>query len=174
MRRWTPAYIGLGSNLDDPELQVQRAFDGLADLAESRLVARSPTYRSAPMGPQDQPAYINAVAGLLTLQDATGLWSDLQTLEQRLGRCRDPRRWGPRRIDLDLLLFGDQTIETEDLTVPHPGLKARNFVIFPLAHIAPDIVLPDGTRLDILRRETGDSGLQRMVETDKVSGDCEP
>jgi len=173
MRRWTPAYIGLGSNLDEPELQIKRAFDGLANLADSRLVARSPAYRSAPLGPQDQPVYVNAVAGMLTLRAATELLSDLQTLEQRLGRREEERRWGPRRIDLDLLLFGDQTIETERLTVPHPGLMARNFVIYPLARIAPDLVLPDGTRLDILRRETGDAGLQQINKTSNDPGVCQ-
>ena len=95
-------------------------------------------------------------------------------LEQRLGRGKDEARWGPRRIDLDLLLFGNHTIETERLRVPHPGLKTRNFVIYPLATIAPDLVLPDGTRLDILRRQTGGSGLQMIIEKGNDTGVCEP
>jgi 2-amino-4-hydroxy-6-hydroxymethyldihydropteridine diphosphokinase len=140
------AYIGLGSNLDDPLSQVRAALTELAQLPHTRLAAVSPLYRTPPMGPADQPDYINAVAALDTELEPLALLDQLQRIELQHGRLRT-LRWGPRTLDLDLLLYGERVISNERLTVPHPGLRERPFVIFPLQAIAPGLVLPDGTSL---------------------------
>lgn len=135
------AYIGLGSNLENPVQQVRTAFGELAELPETQVVAQSGLYRSAPVGPADQPDYINAVAGLRTALAAEALLDALQGLEQVHHRRRI-RHWGPRTLDLDLLLLGDQVIRSERLIVPHPQLTRRRFVLQPLVEIAPDLVIP--------------------------------
>jgi 2-amino-4-hydroxy-6-hydroxymethyldihydropteridine diphosphokinase len=131
------AYIGLGSNLDDPAAQMQRALLALAALPHSRLRRQSPFYRSRPMGPADQPDYLNAVAALETRLAPLALLDALQAIEQAQGRKRDGQRWGPRSLDLDILLYGAQQIDEARLQVPHPGLGERNFVLYPMADIAP-------------------------------------
>ncbi len=135
------AYIGLGSNLADPQAQLQRAFVELAGLPQSRLRAQSSLYRSAPMGPQDQPDYVNAVAALETALSPLALLAELQALEHAHQRVRG-EYWGPRTLDLDLLLYADQRIDLPTLSVPHPGLYERNFVLYPLAEIAPGLDIP--------------------------------
>ncbi len=134
------AYIGLGSNLDDPIQQIQTAFKGLAALPETRTLAQSGLYRSPPVGPADQPDYINAVACIQTTLQAEALLDALQGLEQAHHRKR-LRHWGPRTLDLDILLFGEHTIQTERLVVPHPQLTQRRFVLEPLVAIAPDLLI---------------------------------
>src|SRR5512143_2122176 len=119
-------YIGLGSNLDDPLSQVQTAIDELASLPQSCLHAVSPLYRTPPLGPADQPDYINAVAAIDTDLDPLALLDELQRIEHHHGRVRS-LRWGPRTLDLDLLLYGQSTLASERLTVPHPGLCERPF-----------------------------------------------
>lgn len=141
------AYIGLGSNLSDPEGQLQQAIEALRELPDSRLTAVSPFYRSQPMGPADQPDYVNAVAMLDTNLEPLVLLDALQAIEQRQGRVRSGERWGPRTLDLDLLLYGAQVIDHPRLTVPHPGIAVRIFVLRPLADLAPELVLPDGKAL---------------------------
>ncbi len=168
MQRWIPAFVALGSNLGDPVRQVMAAMDSLAGMDGSRLVARSPLYRSAPLGPQDQPRYINAVAGLLTRRDPHQLLDDLQALERESGRSREGERWGPRILDLDLLLFGQEIIDDQRLVIPHPGLTERNFVVYPLAHIAPDLSLPDGRRLAVIAERLGREGLEEISSADHV------
>ena len=138
-----PAYIGLGSNLDDPPRQVARAFDALARLPDSRLVLRSRLYRSKPLGAIAQPDFVNAAAGVLTQLPHRALLAALKAEEGRLGRKQPVERWGPRRIDLDLLVYGTVRATEPDLTVPHPGLAARAFVLAPLADIAPDLRVPE-------------------------------
>ncbi|MBV1788919.1 2-amino-4-hydroxy-6-hydroxymethyldihydropteridine diphosphokinase [Marinobacterium sp. D7] len=140
-------FIGLGSNLDDPRQQVLRALDELAALDDCRLGLRSSLYRSDPVGPQDQPDFINAVAELHTSLDAETLLDRLQMIEQQHRRVRE-RHWGPRTLDLDLLLYGNASIATERLKVPHPYMSERSFVLWPLAEIAPELRLPDGTTLE--------------------------
>lgn len=140
------AYIGLGSNLDNPLSQVRAALTELAKLPHTQLAAVSPLYRTPPMGPADQPDYINAVAALDTGLEPLALLDQLQRIEQQHGRVRT-LRWGPRTLDLDLLLYGDRVIKNERLAVPHPGLCERPFVIFPLQAIAPGLILPDGATL---------------------------
>lgn len=154
------AYIGLGSNLEDPLAQVARAFDELANIPQSALLARSAIYSSHPVGPE-QPDYINAVALLDTQLEPLALLDALQAIEQAHQRLRI-QHWGPRTLDLDLLLYGDQIIDSERLTVPHPYLTQRSFVLYPLADISPNLHLPDGTSLaDLLSRCPAD-GLVRL------------
>ncbi len=157
---WTPAYIGVGSNLDDPQAQVAQGFDALAGLPNTRLMLRSKLYRSAPLGPQDQPHFVNAVAGLLTQLDAPALLTQLKLLEKSLGRKQPIVRWGPRVIDFDLLVFGSTRIESDDLTVPHPGIAVRSFVLMPLKDIAPDLDIPGIGRVTALVSRVDASGLQ--------------
>jgi len=135
------AYIGLGSNLSDPAGQVRRALGRIAELPESRLAAASRLYRSPPLGPLDQPDFINAVAALETQLAPADLLHALQGIEQAFGRVR-LRRWGERIIDLDLLLYDNLRLDSPELILPHPGLGERAFVLRPLADIAPELVIP--------------------------------
>ncbi|MCK4707564.1 MAG: 2-amino-4-hydroxy-6-hydroxymethyldihydropteridine diphosphokinase, partial [Gammaproteobacteria bacterium] len=130
-------YIGLGSNLDDPDQQIINAFEDLNKIEKTRLVTDSGLFKSPPMGPQDQPDYINAVALLETELDAEPLLDQLQLIENRHGRIRS-RHWGERTLDLDILLYGDEIINTARLIVPHQGLAEREFVLYPLQKIDPD------------------------------------
>ncbi len=134
------AYIGLGSNLAEPARQIEQALDELDGLPLTRRLTCSPLYRSRPLGPQDQPDFVNAVASVTTRLSPLALLDQLQALEQRHRRVRQ-RHWGPRTLDLDLLLFADRRLTTARLTLPHPGLLERAFVLIPLADIAPQIVL---------------------------------
>jgi 2-amino-4-hydroxy-6-hydroxymethyldihydropteridine diphosphokinase len=143
----TIAFIGLGSNLDDPERHVRTAICELDQLPASEVLAASPLYRSAPMGPQDQDDYINAVVQLRTQLAPLDLLDQLQRLENQHGRVRLGERWGPRTLDLDLLLYGDKCIDLPRLKVPHYGITERNFVVLPLFDIAPKLIFPDGTPL---------------------------
>ncbi len=160
---WQPAYVALGSNLDDPRRQVEKAFDMLAGLADTLLVMRSGLWRSAPMGPQQQPDFVNAVAGLLTLLEPKVLLENLRQLEQRLGKIEPAMRWGPRLIDLDLLLVGETRCDDPELRLPHPGLHQRNFVLYPLAEIAPTLWVPDRGRVGRLLEEVPGAGIERLV-----------
>ncbi len=141
------AYIGLGSNLDDPQSQLQRAVEALRHIPESRLTAISRFYRSKPMGPADQPDYLNGVAMFDTCLEPLALLDALQAIEQAQGRVRKGERWGPRTLDLDLLLYGAEVIEQPRLQVPHPGILQRNFVLQPLFDLAPELTFPDGLTL---------------------------
>jgi 2-amino-4-hydroxy-6-hydroxymethyldihydropteridine diphosphokinase len=158
-----PAYVALGSNLDDPRAQVERALDALAGLHESRLVLTSSLYRSRPFGPVEQPDFVNAVAGLLTTLAPAALLAGLQSLEARLGRERPVVRWGPRRIDLDLLVHGTHRLDEPGLTLPHPGIAERAFVLVPLDEIAADLVVPGLGRVRALLPRVDGSGLQRIA-----------
>ena len=141
-QRWIPAYVGLGSNLDEPPRQITRAFEALDRLEDTQLVLRSRRYRTKPFGPIAQPDFVNAAAGLLTRLSARRLLAALQATETRLGRVRTTERWGPRRIDLDLLVYSDARIDDPGLAVPHPGLAERAFSLAPLADIAPELRVP--------------------------------
>ena len=157
--RWTPAYVAIGANLDDPVQRVTEAFTAVSRIREIKVVARSRLYRSAPLGPQDQPEFINAAVGVLTQLTASELLIELKTLEQQLGRGTPVVRWGPRRIDFDLLVFGPERIATETLTVPHPGVPARNFVLYPLLDIAPDLLVPGLGRVQDLAARVSADGI---------------
>ena len=154
-------YIGLGANLAQPLAQLQQAVAALRLLPASQLIAVSSFYGSKPMGPQDQPDYVNAVAALDTELPAEALLDALQQIEQQQGRQRKDERWGPRTLDLDILLYGDDIINSERLTVPHYGLKQREFVLYPLAEIAPNLRLPDGSVLSSLLGQVPLNGLQK-------------
>jgi 2-amino-4-hydroxy-6-hydroxymethyldihydropteridine diphosphokinase len=156
---WMPAYVGVGSNLDDPPAQVRNAFGELAKLPRSRLIATSRLYRSRPLGPQDQPDFINAAAALLTMLTPRELLQALQGIEARLGRAQPVVRWGARRIDLDLLAYGTALIDETDLAIPHPGLTQRNFVLYPLREIAPELVVPGQGPVSELAARVSPDGL---------------
>jgi 2-amino-4-hydroxy-6-hydroxymethyldihydropteridine diphosphokinase len=160
---WIPAYVALGSNLDDPSAQIERAFDALAAVRGARLVLRSSLYRSPPFGPVAQPDFVNAVAGMLTTIAPREFLAELQSIEQRLGRARPVVRWGPRRIDLDLLVHGTARIEEPGLTVPHPGIAGRAFVLAPLAEIAPDLDVPGLGRVRTLLSKVPSAALARIA-----------
>ena len=134
-------YIGLGANLGEREAQIRLALDDLARLPASRLVRASSLYDSEPVGEPDQPNFLNAVAELETELTARQLLWNLLLIERRLGRTRT-RRWGPRTIDLDLLLYGPVVIDEPDLQVPHPELTRRSFVLVPLVELDPLLVHP--------------------------------
>ena len=137
-------YIALGSNLDNPLEQLKQAVESLKTFATNFEV--SPFYGSKPVGPQDQPDYVNAVAKFETDLSALALLDKLQSIENAQGRVR-VRRWGERTLDLDIILYGDERIQNERLTVPHIEMKNREFVIVPMYDLTPDLVLPSGEKL---------------------------
>ena len=155
---WRPAYVAIGSNLNDPQARVLEAFERLAALHVTRVVLRSRLYRSRPMGPQDQPYFVNAAAGLLTRAGARELLDGLLEIERAMGRNRQ-ERWGPRVIDLDLLWMVGEAIDEPGLTVPHPGVSTRNFVLYPLADIAPTLAIPGHGSVSELLKSAGDDGI---------------
>jgi 2-amino-4-hydroxy-6-hydroxymethyldihydropteridine diphosphokinase len=159
MDRWQPAYVGVGSNLQDPRRQVSTACARLADLPRARLVLTSRLYASRPFGPVSQPDFVNAVAGLLTQLDPEELLRELRALESAMGRTAPRERWGPRIIDLDLLALGNERRSLPSLTLPHPGIVERNFVLYPLSDIAPDLELPGMGRVAELKRRVTNDGL---------------
>jgi 2-amino-4-hydroxy-6-hydroxymethyldihydropteridine diphosphokinase len=157
------AYIGLGSNLDQPAEQLRAALAAIAALPDTTLEAVSSLYASSPLGPADQPDYVNAVAALDTHLTPLELLDCLQQIEQQQGRQRKAERWGPRTLDLDILLYGQQVIDLPRLQVPHYHLQARPFVLYPLAEIAPELLLPDGRVLPELLEKCPALGLQRLA-----------
>jgi 2-amino-4-hydroxy-6-hydroxymethyldihydropteridine diphosphokinase len=160
--RWLPAYVGVGSNLADPEAQVRRALPALAELPDTKWIVSSPLYRTAPLGAVVQPAFVNAVAGLLTQLSPEHLLTQLRELERELGREPPRERWGPRLIDLDLLVVGRETRATAALTLPHPGIAERDFVLYPLADIAPDLDVPGLGSVAALRARVPNRGVARL------------
>lgn len=143
----TLAYIAIGSNLAAPLEQVNAAVQALGEIPQTRVVAVSSFYRTPPLGPQDQPDYLNAAVTLETGLDAGTLLDNTQRIELQQGRVRKAERWGPRTLDLDIMLFGNEVISTERLTVPHYDMKNRGFMLWPLFEIAPDLAFPDGSSL---------------------------
>lgn len=158
------AYVALGSNLDDPAAQVMSALGELDTLPRTRCTKRSSLYRSVPMGPADQPDYINAVAELHTDLAPEELLDHLQAIERHHGRVRGAERWGPRTLDLDLLLYGERVLRTERLTIPHPGLHERAFVLYPLYEIAPEVWIPQKGSLEELVKRCPMQGVVRLGE----------
>ncbi|GAA5317101.1 MAG: 2-amino-4-hydroxy-6-hydroxymethyldihydropteridine diphosphokinase [Candidatus Pelagadaptatus aseana] len=152
------AYIGLGSNLETPAEQVLSALEELDQIPATKLVQSSRLYGSSPMGPQDQPDYINAAAAITTELEAHDLLDQLQAIENRHLRVRQ-QRWGARTLDLDLLLYGQRQIQTERLTVPHRELPNRSFVLYPLADIDPNLTLPSGDTLASLLQQCPKQGI---------------
>ena len=160
---WRPAYVAIGSNLKNPHDRVLEALERMGALPATRLVLRSRLYLTRPMGPQDQPQYVNAAAGLLTQLSARDLLSALLGIEQSMGRIRR-ERWGPRVIDLDLVWMVDSAAQEPGLCVPHPEVSRRNFVLYPLADIAPTMNIPGhGVVLD-LKGAVGGDGISPWTE----------
>ena len=155
---WRPAYVAIGSNLESPRERVLEAFERMSTLDATRVILRSHLYLSHPMGPQDQPNYVNAAAGLLTQLSARELLAGLLGVERSMGRDRQ-ERWGPRVIDLDLLWMVDSAVDEPGLTVPHPGVSTRNFVLYPLTDIAPLIKIPKIGQVLELKRDAGGNGI---------------
>lgn len=157
----TDAYIGLGSNLDGPEQQLRDALVAINRIPGTTLSGVSSFYRSRPVGPAGQPDYINAVAHVVTTLSAVDLLRQLQAIEDRQGRTREVR-WGPRTLDLDLLLYGDKVINEKHLVVPHPELHKRAFVLYPLHEIAPRVEVPGLGPLEQLLRHSSPDDLYRL------------
>ncbi|MBA6413093.1 2-amino-4-hydroxy-6-hydroxymethyldihydropteridine diphosphokinase [Parahaliea sp. F7430] len=154
-------YISLGSNLENPEAQLQQAVSSIASIARSQVAASSAVYRSAPVGPGQQADYLNAVLALGTDLPPMDLLDALQSIENAQGRVRE-QRWGPRTLDLDILLYGKQIINEPRLTVPHPAMSERNFVLRPLADICnQDFALPCGDTLGKLLQNCHGGRLER-------------
>lgn len=156
------AWVGLGSNLAEPRSQIELALEELDRLPLTRLSIASRLYASQPQGPRDQPDYINAVAGLETRLSPLALLDQLQALEQRHRRVR-VRHWGPRTLDLDLLLFDQECRSVPRLTLPHPEMARRAFVLVPLAEVAPDLRLPNGDDVATLAEALRASGNLRVL-----------
>ncbi|MBD2783442.1 2-amino-4-hydroxy-6-hydroxymethyldihydropteridine diphosphokinase [Xenorhabdus sp. DI] len=159
----TLVYIAIGSNLADPLQQVNNALAALKQIPDTTLVVQSSFYRTKPMGPQDQPDFLNLAVALDTQLSPEILLDHTQAIERAQGRVRKDERWGPRTLDLDIMLFGDHIINTERLTVPHYGLKQREFMLYPLAEIAPDLVFPDGETLAEQLKLVPENGLTLWV-----------
>lgn len=155
------AYIGLGSNLENPQQQVLTAIEDIRAIEKIHLLMQSSLYHSPPMGPQDQPDYINAVVAVETDLAPHALLDALQQIEQKHGRIRK-RHWGERTLDLDILLFADMVIDDERLSLPHPGIAERAFVVYPLAEIAPDLQIPGLGSLDEIKANCPLEGLQQV------------
>lgn len=144
----TAAWIGLGANLGDASHTVRAAIAALGELPGTRLTLASRLYATPAWGNEDQPPFVNAVASVDTDLSAVALLQAMLALEQRFGRVRDPAvHWGPRALDLDLLLFGEQVLDLPELKVPHPYLHERAFVLVPLAEIAADLAIPGHGRV---------------------------
>lgn len=139
---WQPACIALGSNLSSPGVRLDEAVAALAGDPAIRIYAVSGVYRSGPLGGVEQPDFLNAALRMMTRHDPHALLSALKAIESDMGRDPDTRRWGPRIIDLDLLVYGSLSIDDGRLILPHPGIAGRNFVLLPLREIAPDLVVP--------------------------------
>lgn len=157
------AYIGLGSNLADPVQQIQQAKQAIAQLPASELQAMSSLYASPPMGPQDQPDYVNAVLSITTTLSPHQLLDHLQAIEQQQGRVR-LRHWGERTLDLDMLLYGDKILDDERLHIPHKGIAERAFVLYPLAEIAPTLLIPGHGEIANLLPLCPKNGLERLTD----------
>lgn len=163
-------YVGLGSNLSDPVRQVQTAFESMSQLAAVSAARLSPLYQSAAVGPAGQPDYINAAAHLVTSLPPIELLEALQTIEQKQMRVRG-ERWGPRTIDLDILLYGTTAITTPRLSVPHPYLKQRSFVLAPLMDLDPALTLPDGTVVANLLAVVGSASIHQLPQIEYGNSD---
>lgn len=154
-------YVALGSNLNDPRHQLEQALEALSRLPSSRFRARSAWYQSRAIGPGEQPDYLNGVVLIETALEPHDLLDQLQAIETAQGRVRE-ERWAARTLDLDILLYGERVIDTERLQVPHPRMTERNFVLYPLADISPDLQLPNGVSLGSLLNRCTTDGLKRV------------
>lgn len=161
-------YIGLGANLNDPVQQLRSALSAISRIPDSQLIQYSSFYSSQPLGPSEQPEYVNAVAALNTSLAPEELLKTLQSIELEQGRKRKAERWGPRTLDLDIILFGQRIINTELLTVPHYHFHLREFVLYPLYQIAPQLVLPDGKTVKELLQTVPKNGLTELLAVKNI------
>lgn len=157
------AYIGLGSNLSKPIEQIKNAIKQIEKISQSQVITISSLYLSKPMGPPDQDDYVNAVLSLGTSLNAIELLDSLQSIENDAGRVRKENRWGARVLDLDIILFGNETINTERLTIPHYGMNEREFVLVPLAEIAPGLTLPNGQSVKLLSQNIANNAMIKLI-----------
>ena len=159
------AYIGIGSNVGDKARQCEQGISEIQKLDRHRLLARSSLYKTQPIGYIEQDWFINLVIKIETEMDAPALLSSLKEIESRLGRV-ETLRWGPRTIDLDILFFNDHQIQTDELTVPHPLIQDRQFVLVPLAEIDPNLTHPvlKKTVKELLERLKEDRGVERLPD----------
>ena len=157
------AYIGIGSNLEDPERQVRAAIDALSGLPRTTFVRASRLYRTAPWGKADQPPFVNAAAAISTRLAPRELLDALLAIERAHGRTRDGERWGPRVIDLDILVYGDARIDEPGLHVPHPHLAGRAFALLPLADLDPELEIPGQGRVRALAERVDASGCTALA-----------
>ena len=155
------AWIGLGANLGDPQKAIQSALRLLVSKSGTSVTAVSSFYRTAPVGFDDQPDFLNGVARVKTSLGSGVLLERLLEIEAEIGRIRTSERFGPRVIDLDLLLFGDQIIDSDVLSVPHPRMQLRRFVLEPLAEIEGEMVFPGGVTLSACRRDCDNQEVAR-------------
>lgn len=158
------AYVGLGSNLQNPSQQINSALQALAQLTDCKNVRCSHWYGSKAIGPGEQPDYINAAVYLETRLDALSLLHKLQAIENEHGRQRDIR-WGARTLDLDLLLYADECINTTELQLPHPEICNRNFVLYPLYDLCPELIFPNGETLTAVIKPMTMDGMYRIEAT---------
>ncbi len=157
------AYVGLGSNLDEPVAQIRRAFGELDRIPRSRCIRTSSLYISPPLGPIEQPDYVNAVALVETGLAVATLLQRLHGIEEFHGRRRNGTRWGPRPLDLDILLYGDCRMDTPRLILPHPGLHKRSFVLYPMSEVAPPgLRIPGHGSLRELIKGCGEQNITRL------------
>ena len=162
----TKVFIGLGSNINDPETQLVMAIKSLHQLPDTEFLCQSSFYRSKPVGPQDQPYFINAVVKLDTKMTALKLLQSLQSIEMRHGRLRKgAQHWGPRPLDLDILLFGQEQINLDNLVVPHPEMHKRNFVLIPLNEIESDLEIPGAGKVCHLLKNIGTKDIEKLEIT---------
>ncbi|OUS30273.1 2-amino-4-hydroxy-6-hydroxymethyldihydropteridine diphosphokinase [Gammaproteobacteria bacterium 45_16_T64] len=157
------AFIGLGSNLDTPLEQITQAIQAIGEIESTQVLARSPLYSSKAIGPGVQPDYVNGVLAITTALPAESLLRALQYIENQQGRVRGSVRWVARTLDLDILLFGEETVDTEVLCIPHPRMTERNFVLYPLrdlaSEIAPALSMPNGTSIIELAKQCSSAGI---------------
>lgn len=171
MLKPVPAFVALGANLDDPADQVERAFPELARLTQTRLVARSALYLTKPVGYTEQPDFINAVALIETALSPRQLLDELLAIEQRHGRRREFRN-APRTLDLDLLLYNGLVMHEPGLTLPHPRMHERAFVLAPLVEIAPDCLIPGVGLAAAALHNTDTSDLRKLAPAHAVLSAC--
>ena len=160
----TECYVGLGSNLDNPHEHVIDALWDIDQIEHTDLISFSSLYTSRPMGPQDQPPYINAAARIETRLDAQSLLQALQAIEHAHGRVRKKEQWGPRTLDLDILIFGNQSIDNHTLTVPHPGIARREFVLYPLHELNKHLMIPHLGRIYRIKTRCYRNGLIQLQD----------
>lgn len=156
-------FIGLGANLGSPVATISSALSHIALIPEVELLACSSFYDSIPMGPSDQPNYTNAVCKIKTPLDGLSVLHHLQRIENELGRVRNGEHWGPRMLDLDLLMLGRQSYNSKELTLPHYGMRNREFVLVPLFELQPDLLMPDNLPIAKWVSECDVSQLRRIT-----------